>query len=93
MSFTRTVDLHCPSCKVHIGSIDTAVGGPNRPYPGDPSICGTCGVVCVYTETMGLKIAEQRDIDKLSSRKRKAVEEMLKTFGHFRQGAESCRVQ
>ena len=91
MSFSRTVDLSCPSCHVKIGSLDTIVGGKNRPYPGDPALCAVCGVVTIYCTDMTLRIATQQDIELLHPVKRKAVEDVLKQFGNFKLGVASCR--
>jgi hypothetical protein len=52
-------------------------------------MCAACGVITVYSDDMNLRIATQPDIDRLSKLQRKAIDDILKTFGTFKQGAIS----
>lgn len=52
----------CPTCSAVLDGCSTMHDDSEGPQPGDPTICIKCSDVLVFTEGMGLRRIEKKDL-------------------------------
>jgi hypothetical protein len=71
MAFQKIWNVQCPECGHSLyGSVGT-LGA--EPEPGEPSVCGWCGALTIFTDDMKLRLLDYADWRSLSPTTKKSL--------------------
>jgi hypothetical protein len=69
----------CPTCNEIIdGAMNAEPGNKAMPLPGDLTICGYCGEICMFQADMSLAVTDERDEEGLIEHLQKEIRQMMK---------------